>query len=74
MSVSCECCVLSCSGLCFGLMACREESYRVSCVLTECDRDTEQAFTHKGLSSHEKKKNAGKFIIFNACCSVHLGN
>ena len=25
MSVSCECCVLSCTGLCFGLRACREE-------------------------------------------------
>jgi hypothetical protein len=29
MSVSCECCVLSCIGLCDGLVTGPEESYRV---------------------------------------------
>jgi hypothetical protein len=32
MSVSCECCVLSGRGLCFGLITRPEESYRVCCV------------------------------------------
>jgi len=35
MSVSCECCVLSGSGLCDGLITLSEESYQVRCV-TEC--------------------------------------
>jgi hypothetical protein len=32
MSVSCECCVLSGRGLCFGLIARPEKFYRVWCV------------------------------------------
>jgi len=32
MSVSCECCVLSGRGLCVGLIARPEESYRLWCV------------------------------------------
>ena len=32
MSVSCECCVLSCRGLCDGLVPRPEESYRLWCV------------------------------------------
>jgi hypothetical protein len=36
MAVSCECCVLSGRGLCFGLITRPEESYRVWCV---CDRE-----------------------------------
>jgi len=32
MSVFCECCVLSGSGLCVGLMIRSEESYRLWCV------------------------------------------
>jgi hypothetical protein len=32
VSVSCECCVVSCRGLCVGLVAGLEESYRVWCV------------------------------------------
>jgi hypothetical protein len=31
MSVSCECCMLSCRGLCFGLITPPEESYRLWC-------------------------------------------
>jgi len=42
MSISCECCVLSGRGLCFGLIPRSGESYRVCvCVfmcVTECDK------------------------------------
>jgi hypothetical protein len=38
MSVSRECCVLSGRGLCVGLIARPEESYRMWCV-SECDRE-----------------------------------
>ena len=37
-SVSCECCMLSGRGLCFGLITRTEESYRV-CGVSECDRE-----------------------------------
>ena len=33
MSVSCECCVLSCRGLCDGPIAHPEESYQLWCVI-----------------------------------------
>jgi hypothetical protein len=36
MFVCCECCVLSGRGLCVGLIACPEESYRM-CGESECD-------------------------------------
>jgi len=36
-SVSCECCVLSCRGLCFGLITRPEESYRVWFVWLWCE-------------------------------------
>jgi len=39
MSVCCECCVLSGSGLCVGLIARSEESYRLWCVVV-CDLET----------------------------------
>jgi hypothetical protein len=32
MSVSCDCCVLSGRRLCFGLITCPEEFYRVWCI------------------------------------------
>jgi hypothetical protein len=52
MSVSCECCVLSGRGLCFGLIARPEESYRM-CGVSECDSfDNEEALTHWGRSRH----------------------
>jgi hypothetical protein len=38
MSVSCECCVLSRTGLCIELITRPEESYRLWCV-SECDRE-----------------------------------
>ena len=39
MSVYCECCVLSCRGLCVGLITRPEESYRLCCVVM-CDLET----------------------------------
>ena len=37
MSVCCECCVLSCRGLCDGLITCTEESYGcLSVVIVVC--------------------------------------
>jgi hypothetical protein len=39
MSVSSQYCVFSGRGLCVGLITRPEESYRVWCVLTECDRE-----------------------------------
>ena len=50
MSVSCECCVLSGRGLCNGLIASPEESYRVWCVWVWLwSLDNEEALAHKGL-------------------------
>jgi hypothetical protein len=40
MSVSCECCVLSGSGLCDELVPRPEESYRLWCVSNVCDHET----------------------------------
>jgi len=39
MSVCCDCCVLSGRGLCDGLIACPEESYRLGRVVV-CDQET----------------------------------
>jgi hypothetical protein len=39
MSLSCECCVLSCRGLCAGLIARPGESYRVWRVIV-CDHES----------------------------------
>ena len=39
MSISCECCVLSGTGLCDGLIIRPEESYRLCCVVV-CDLET----------------------------------
>jgi hypothetical protein len=39
MSVCCECCVLSGTGLCDELVPRPEESYRLWCVLNVCDRE-----------------------------------
>ena len=41
MFVSCEYCVLSGTGLCDGLIARREECYRLCCVI-ECDLETSE--------------------------------
>jgi hypothetical protein len=55
MDVSCECCVLSDTGLCVGLITRREESYRVWCV---CDRETQimrRPWPTRGCHTKEKK-------------------
>jgi hypothetical protein len=57
MSVSCECCVLSGRGLCYGLITRPEESYRLWCV-SDCDREAlimKRPWPHWGLSRHWNK-------------------
>ena len=66
MSVCCECCVLSDRGLCGGLIARPEESYRLWCVVV-CYLDplvNEAALAHWGAVT-PKKKNKKLFIKFN---------
>jgi hypothetical protein len=54
MSASFECCVLSGTGLCVGLITHLEESYRVWCVwVWSSSLDNEQALAHWGLLRHE---------------------
>jgi hypothetical protein len=57
--VSCECCVLSGRGLCLGLITRPEESYRVWCVLSECDREASimrRPWLTKGCCAIGRKK------------------
>ena len=57
MSVSCECCVLSGRGLCFGLITRPEDSYRVWCVwVWWWILHNEEALVHWGLLRHGKIK------------------
>jgi hypothetical protein len=68
MSVSCECCVLSCDELVTRL----EESYRLWCVSNVCDHETsknEEAQAHIRLSSHKKKVSNNKYIVTNFLCT-----
>ena len=53
VSVSCECCVLACRGLCDELVTRPEESYRLWCVVV-CDLET---MTHAGPQRPPPKKN-----------------
>jgi len=58
MFVCCECRVLSGRGLCDELITCREESYRLWCVVV-CDLENlkkEEATTRVGSQCHSKKK------------------
>jgi hypothetical protein len=58
MSVSFECCVLSGRGLCVGLITSPEESYRVRCVLSECDHEASimrRPWPYKGCYAIGKK-------------------
>jgi hypothetical protein len=53
MSVSCECCVLSGRGLCVGLIARPEKSYRVGCVwVWSRSLDNEEALAHGAVLRH----------------------
>jgi hypothetical protein len=57
MFVSCECCVLSCRGLCDELIARQEESYRLWCVLV-CNLEISKMrspWPMLGRSATEKK-------------------
>jgi hypothetical protein len=68
MSDSCECCVLSGSGLCNGLITRPEESYRQWCVwVWSLSLDNEEVLAHSGLSSHREK-----VIKYYLCESVFL--
>jgi hypothetical protein len=61
MSVSCECCVLSGTGMCVGLITRPEESYRVWCA--ECDREaaiTRRPWYTRG--SCAMGKNVGQYV------------
>ena len=61
MSVSCECCVLSGRGPCVELIPRPEESYRMRCVLSECDREASimrRPLLSRGCSVMEKKIDA----------------
>jgi len=54
-SVSCECCVLSGTGLCVGLITRPVDSYRVWCI---CDRDTQimrRPWPTRGRYTRKKK-------------------
>ena len=58
MSVCCECCVLSGSGLCDELITCPEGSYRLWCVVCDLEKQTSwmrRPRPTRGLSSQEKK-------------------
>jgi hypothetical protein len=51
--VCCECCVLSCRGLCVGLITRPEEFYRLWCVwMWSWISDNEETLAHWGLLCH----------------------
>jgi hypothetical protein len=53
MSLWCECCMLSGSGLCIGLITHPEESYRLWCVwVWSWNQDNEDHLPHLGLSRY----------------------
>jgi hypothetical protein len=53
LSVCCECCVLSCRGLWFGLITRPEKSYRVWCAwVWSWSLDNEEPLAHWGLLGH----------------------
>jgi hypothetical protein len=72
MSVSCDCCVMSCRGLCDELVPRPEESYRLWCVSNVCDHETStkrggpgaykavEPYTH----THTHKNNNNNLINF----------
>jgi hypothetical protein len=57
LSVSFECCVLSGTGLCVGLITRPGDSYRVWCVwMRSWSLDNEETLAHWGLLRHWKRK------------------
>jgi hypothetical protein len=72
MFVCCECCVLSCRGLCDELITRPEESYRLWCVVV-CDLENlknEEAITRVGSQRHSKKK----IELLLVYCMCYRGN
>ena len=72
MSVSCECSVVSGTGLCFGLITHPEESYRVWCVWAwSWILDNEEALAHWELLRRDKKKDVNveyNSFIYSVFC------
>jgi hypothetical protein len=74
MFVCCECCVLSCRGLCDGLITCPEESYRLWRIVV-CDQETsnEDAKARYGAAENtpervitpRKQTNKQMYLITN---------
>jgi hypothetical protein len=65
MFVCCECCVLSCRGLCDELVTRPEESYLQWCVVV-CDLENlknEEAMTSVGSQRHSKKKKTPVMLV-----------
>jgi hypothetical protein len=58
--VCCECCVLSGTGVCDGLITCPEESYRVWCV-SECYQV--QLYTEDNNHIHGEKQYTKQYTI-----------
>ena len=62
MSVRCECCVLSCRGLCDGSITHLEEFCRLWCVIV-CDLETSRIRRHwPALGCCARKKNATRSV------------
>jgi len=65
MSLCCECCVLSGTGLCDALITGREESYQLWCVIV-CDQETSRMrrpWPTLDRRATEKKKGPGNSIL-----------
>jgi hypothetical protein len=72
MSVSCECCVLSGRGLCDGLIARPEETYRIWCVwVWSRNHNSEEAVAHEGCRGMKKKyhSTSASYSSSSACHS-----
>jgi hypothetical protein len=69
--VCCECCVLSCRGLCNELITRPEESYRLWCVVV-CDLETSRMTkATKRVGSQRHKKVIINTMSFWTCITLH---
>ena len=72
MSVCCECCVLSCRGLCDKLITRQEETCRPCCVVV-CDLETSRMrrpWPTGGCCAKLKKKPAVLDLVRQSCTDV----
>jgi hypothetical protein len=75
--VCCDCCVLSCRGLCDELITRPEESYRLFCVVV-CDLENlnnEEAMTRVGSQLHRKTKEKCLYLwiyVTMYVCIMHV--